>query len=169
MKIAITGHSAGIGQALSNIYIQQGHEVVGLSRRNGYNIKSIPKIADQIEPCDVFINNAQAGFAQTELLFEIWARWKNTEKTIIVISTQMTSFPVTVIPDMELYKLQKDTLEEAIKQLRYKHSKCRLVLVKPGKVNTQPDCTGVDPDVWAQAMIEIIGRQDVSITEVAIG
>lgn len=169
MKIAITGHSAGIGQALFKVYEQQGHEVVGLSRRNGYNIKSIPKIAEQIEPCDVFINNAQSGFAQTELLFEIWTRWKGTAKTIIVISTQMTSYPVSVLPDMELYKLQKDTLEEAIKQLRYKPSKCKLVLVKPGKVNTQSDGMGVDPDVWARAMVDIISRQDVNITEVTIG
>ena len=44
MKIAITGHSAGIGQALAMLYVKQGHEVVGLSRRNGYNIRSIPKV-----------------------------------------------------------------------------------------------------------------------------
>ena len=56
MKIAITGHSAGIGQALSMIYTIQDHEVIGLSRRNGYNIRSIPKVAGMIEPCDVFIN-----------------------------------------------------------------------------------------------------------------
>ena len=69
MKIAITGHSAGIGQALAEAYV--GNDIVGLSRRNGYNIRSTPKVADQIEPCDMFINNAQVGYAQTELLFEI--------------------------------------------------------------------------------------------------
>ena len=58
MKIAITGHSAGIGQALAKIYTEQGHDIVGLSRRTGYNIRSIPKVATMIEPCDVFINNA---------------------------------------------------------------------------------------------------------------
>ena len=29
MKIAITGHTAGIGQALALIYQLQGHEIVG--------------------------------------------------------------------------------------------------------------------------------------------
>ena len=83
MKIAITGHSAGIGQALAKIYTEQGHEVIGLSRRIGYNIRSIPKVASVIESCDVFINNAQVGFAQTELLWEVWNRWRGQNKTII--------------------------------------------------------------------------------------
>ena len=60
-RIAITGHSAGIGQALLKIYETHGHEVVGLSRRNGYNIRSTSKIVEKIRDCDIFINNAQAG------------------------------------------------------------------------------------------------------------
>ena len=75
MKIAITGGTSGIGQAMGNEYEHRGHEVLRLSRRTGHNIRSIPKIADVIDPCDVFVNNAQAGFAQTELLFEMSQRW----------------------------------------------------------------------------------------------
>ena len=41
MKIAITGHSAGIGQALAKQYEARGHEIVGLSKRYGHNIKKI--------------------------------------------------------------------------------------------------------------------------------
>jgi nucleoside-diphosphate-sugar epimerase len=76
MKIAITGHTAGIGQALSTVLQQRGHEIVGLSKRNGHNIRNISKIADLIEPCDLFVNNAQVGYAQTELLYEVWQRWQ---------------------------------------------------------------------------------------------
>ena len=97
MKIAITGGTAGIGQALGNAYESRGHEVVRLSRRTGHNIRVIPKIADAIEPCDLFVNNAQAGYAQTELLFEMAQRWAGTRKHIIVISTMMTQDPVSVI------------------------------------------------------------------------
>jgi NADP-dependent 3-hydroxy acid dehydrogenase YdfG len=168
MKIAITGHSAGIGQALAKIYERQGHEVVGLSRRNGYNIKSLHKIVPQIEICDVFINNAQSGFAQTELLFEIWSKWKDQNKTIIVISTMMTDYPISHIPNLDMYLIQKETLEETVKQLRGKFGKCKLILVKPGKVATQEDGQGVDPDVWAQAMVDIISRSDVKIMDVTI-
>ena len=76
MKIAITGHTAGIGQALAKEYQLDGHDIVGLSKREGNNIRNVPKICDQIESCDVFVNNAQAGYAQTELLFEMTKRWQ---------------------------------------------------------------------------------------------
>jgi short-subunit dehydrogenase len=48
MKIAITGHTAGIGQTLANEYIRLEHEIVGLSKRDGNNIRNIPKIASHI-------------------------------------------------------------------------------------------------------------------------
>ena len=87
MKIAITGGTAGIGQALGNEYEARGHEVLRISRRTGHNIRVTPKLADVIEPCDMFVNNAQVGFAQTELLFEMVRRWTGTRKQIIVVST----------------------------------------------------------------------------------
>ena len=59
MKIAITGHTSGIGQALAKIYADQGHEIVGLSKRNGYDIRHTLKIADLIDSCYLFVNNAQ--------------------------------------------------------------------------------------------------------------
>ena len=117
MKIAITGHSAGIGQALTKIYQSQGHTVVGLSKRDGHNIRNIPKIVANIADCDMFINNAQAGFAQTELLFEIYKLWKGqVGKKIINISTMMVSEPVSPIPGIEMiaYRNQKIALEEEI-------------------------------------------------------
>ena len=57
MKIAITGGTAGIGLALAKLFEESKHELIVLSRRNGYNIRSLPKIAGMIEPCDMFINN----------------------------------------------------------------------------------------------------------------
>jgi len=41
MKIAITGHTAGIGQAFANILESRGHDIVGISRRTGENIRRI--------------------------------------------------------------------------------------------------------------------------------
>ena len=88
MKIAITGHTAGIGKALAEEYQLAGHEIVGLSQREGNNIRNTPKICDQIEPCDMFVNNAQVGYAQTELLFEVWRRWHGQQKYIVNISRE---------------------------------------------------------------------------------
>jgi NAD(P)-dependent dehydrogenase (short-subunit alcohol dehydrogenase family) len=144
MKIAITGHTAGIGQALAEAYY--GHEIVGLSKRDGNNIRNVPKIADQIEPCDVFINNAQAGFAQTELLFEVHRRWEHTQKRIVVISTMMAQHPVSVMEGMDEYRLQKVTLENAVHQLRYKNPQGPgITLVRPGRVE--------DPELWARTLV----------------
>jgi nucleoside-diphosphate-sugar epimerase len=162
MKIAITGHSAGIGHALSTIYIAQGHEVVGLSRRNGYNIRSIPKVAGMIEPCDVFINNAQVGFAQTELMWEVWNRWRGQNKTIINISTQMTDNSVAPREEWDQYIIQKKALELAHSQCQERSLLPKLILIKPGAIATQPGQRPPeyqDVDEYAQETIEYIDGQ----------
>jgi NADP-dependent 3-hydroxy acid dehydrogenase YdfG len=177
MKIAITGGTAGIGQALGNEYESQGHEVLRLSRRTGYNIRVIPKIADQIEPCDMFVNNAQAGYAQTELLFEIAKRWQGTGKRIIVISTMMTQDPVSVLPglDMDAYRIQKVALEEAVSQIRYQQLKIKLTLVRPGMIGTAPERPvppAADVDVWASTLVDILGMADangLAIPDISLG
>jgi len=162
MKIAITGHSAGIGQALSTIYTEQGHEVVGLSRRNGYNIRSIPKLASLIESCDVFINNAQVGFAQTELFWEIWNRWRGQNKTIINISTQMTNNSVALKEEWDQYIIQKKALELAHTQCQERSPLPKLILIKPGAIATQPGQQPPeyqDVNEYAQDTIEYINGQ----------
>lgn len=176
MKIAITGHSAGIGQALSKIYESQGHEIIGLSRRVGYNIRSIPKVVSMIEPCDIFINNAQAGFAQTELLFAVYEAWQQQNKTIINISTMMTSEPNSSLPGLNMmqYYVQKKALEEAIIQLRGLHQWPRLCLVKPGGIATQPGQSSPRPyanvNAWAQQIINVFNSgPDLEVYEIALG
>jgi NADP-dependent 3-hydroxy acid dehydrogenase YdfG len=175
MKIAITGHSAGIGQALAKAY--HGNEIVGLSKRDGNNIRNIPKIADQIEPCNMFINNAQAGYAQTELLFEMAKRWQGTRKHIIVISTMMTQDPASALPglDMDQYRVQKVALEEAVRQIRNRHIGIQLTIVRPGQVATQPTQTvppAADVDAWAKVLISILNMAEANnliVPEISLG
>jgi len=138
MKVAITGHSAGIGQALSKQFEANGHEVVGLSRRNGYNIRSLPKVVGMIEPCDVFINNAQVGYAQTELLFEVWRRWQGQQKYIINIGTAMTDMLLPPKEEWDEYIIQKKALDLATQLLEQRSQWPRLMLIRPGAVATQP-------------------------------
>jgi len=57
-KIAITGHTKGIGLALANYYTDLGIEVVGFSRTNGYDIsKGVDqeRIINESQDCDLFI------------------------------------------------------------------------------------------------------------------
>jgi len=159
MKIAITGHSAGIGQALAKQYEQRGHEIVGLSRRNGYNIRSLPKVADQIESCDWFINNAQSGYAQTELLFEMARRWHNVKgKYIINISTMTTLNPLINEAKLLEYKNQKQALESAHWNLVHSQWWPQMTLVKPGEVLTGehngPKACNVD--IWAEKVVDTL-------------
>jgi len=177
MKIAITGHTAGIGQALAKIYEHQGHTIIGLSRRNGYNIRSITKIVSIVKDCDVFINNAQVGFAQTELLFALYKEWQGlSNKKIINIGSFMISEPVSPLPGIEMteYYVQKLTLEESIKQLRYHHTGPKLCLIKPGMIATQPGQTSprpyADVNIWAQKIIDILDAgKDLEVHELSLG
>lgn len=176
MKIAITGHTAGIGRALSRCYIARGHEIIGLSKRDGHNIRAISKIADLIEPCDMWINNAQSAFAQTELLFEMVQRWQGTKKHIMIISTMMTQEPVCPLPglDMDQYRVQKIALEESIRQIRNRRLGVRLTLVRPGNIATSPNKTvppAADVDRWAETLIKIfeLASPDLVIPEISLG
>lgn len=176
MKIAITGHSAGIGQALSKVYESRGHEIVGLSRRNGYNIRSLPKILNPIRNCDMLINNAQSGYGQVELLFAVWEMWQNDESKIIMnISTMMTIDPVSVIDGLtyDAYRIQKLALEEAFSQLRYKGGP-KLIMVKPGAIATQPNQEPpryANVDEWAMTLVNCLelASPRLLISEISLG
>jgi NAD(P)-dependent dehydrogenase (short-subunit alcohol dehydrogenase family) len=172
MKIAITGHSAGIGQALAEAYV--GNDIVGLSRRNGFNIRSVPKVADAIEPCDMFVSNAQAGYAQTELLFEMVKRWKGTNKEIVVISTMMTQHPISHMEELAEYRVQKIALEEAVRQLRSIEGP-KITLVRPGYIATQPGQTtppAADPNNWARVLVATMNMaraNKLDISDISLG
>ena len=177
MKIAITGHTAGIGQALADEYQLDGHEIVGLSKRDGNNIRNTFKICDQIEPCDIFVNNAQAGYAQTELLFEMANRWQGTKKHIIVISTIMTQDPLSVLPGLEMdqYRIQKVALEESVKQIRNRRLGVKLTIVRPGNIATSPDKTvppAADVKNWARTLLDLFDmakNNDLAIPDISLG
>ena len=87
MKIAITGHTSGIGKALYNRCKEQSlprHEPIGFSRSNGYDINMLTKTLKQFHTratdCDVFVNNAHDKFAQVDLLYALWEEWKDEKK-----------------------------------------------------------------------------------------
>jgi len=177
MKIAITGHTAGIGKALAKEYVSGGHEIIGLSQREGNNIRNTPKICNQIESCDVFVNNAQAGYAQTELLFEMAQRWQGTKKHIIVISTMMTQDPVSNLAGLEMdqYRVQKVALEEAVQQIRHRRVGVKITIVRPGNIATSTDKTvppAADVNNWARTLLDLLDtakNNDLVIPEISLG
>lgn len=183
MKIAITGHSAGIGKSFARKFADHGHEIVGISRRDGYNIRNVPKIIEQILDCDLFLNNAQSGYAQTELLYKIWDLWQNRpEKSIWLISTMMTTLPaVPSIPglsqlSMAEYKNQKRALEDAFYQLKTMARSPSMLLIRPGQVATQPgqvaDRDGANVDRWVDTVVDFYfaaHANNLYIEEISLG
>lgn len=89
MKIAITGHTKGIGKALATEAKLKDYEVKGLSRSTGHDI-TLTSIIDEIKDCDVFINNAYAPYYQTQILKDIIKEWQHQDKLIVNISSKMS-------------------------------------------------------------------------------
>jgi nucleoside-diphosphate-sugar epimerase len=162
MKIAVTGHSAGIGKALAKLLEQRGHEIVGLSKRYGHNIHNISKIADLIEPCDIFVNNAQSHFAQTDLFIAVWRKWRGKDKKIINISTEMVYMEPAPREEWDEYLIQKKTLEHATQMLSMRDKLPKLHIIRPGSIATQPGQTQpeyLDVNEYARSIVSQIDGQ----------
>ena len=142
MKIAITGHRRGIGKAFAENLAARGHEIVGISRSDGENIRRTAHTASIIEPCDMLINNAMSLYAQTELLFEVWHRWSEVKEAhhIWNISTEICSWiedkqtPGLTLRESMQYRNHKMSLELAHRQLEAQASNIKMALIRPGSV-----------------------------------
>lgn len=139
MKIAITGHTAGIGFACQRVFGVE-HSIIGLSRSNGYNICDVDQVAAAAESADVFINNAYCDYQQTYLLEEMFKRWRNQDKIIVNVGSACTTYPRI---EQHLnsapwpYRDHKRSLETLFRQLVKEQAACKLQLVSPGPVDTQ--------------------------------
>ena len=183
MKIAITGHTKGIGKALADAYQSRGHEIVGLSRTTGHDIHNTLSCADLIESCDMFINNAHADFAQTILLVEMAKRWQDTHKHIVNIGSVITrrhasnfaGFDKVPLYEVELYRVEKVALEEAIIRIRNTRTNLKLTLVRPSKTAANKENAAVigaaEVNNWAETLVKIFETAavcDLMIPEISL-
>lgn len=127
--IAITGHTSGFGK-----YVFDNLDAIGLSRSNGYDINDPLKIVEAIKDCDIFINNAFDGFAQTELLYAVFESWKNQNKLIINIGSRSKDFTLREREKSFGYSVEKLALEHASKQLTGTFSYCKVSAIHFGKI-----------------------------------
>ena len=147
-RIAITGHTRGIGEQLWNRLEDRGFELKGFSRSNGYNLLKVStckKVAQEIADwdADVFVNNAYVPDNQVRLLYLMYEHWQNYPRLIINLSAtssdSITNFSqMGYNADWTPYVSDKARLDWASLQLAnmYKKGKCRVSLVKPGFVDT---------------------------------
>jgi len=155
-KIAITGHTRGIGLALTERLDQDNYEVRGYSKSNGFNIlRPNGVIKDIIDwDADVFVNNAYAPEAQSRLLYKIYEQWVDKPKLIINMgatsSDSINNFAqLGYNPDWTPYVSEKARLDWASLQLsnQFKPGMCRVTMIKPGFVDT-------DSTAWLKGLVE---------------
>ena len=91
-KIAIIGHTKGIGKAISVLYKTKNYEVIGLSRSNGYDLTTDQEqIMEKIQGCHLVVINAHAGRGQLNLLKRIYGRHAfDNMKVAVITSTSGT-------------------------------------------------------------------------------
>jgi len=135
MKIAITGHTSGLGKALFKRYSSK-HQVFGYCRSNGFDIRDFSKLAREINVCDIFINNAYDRYSQVDLLREIFNLWQQKNKTIINISS-LASTNLKPLLDQKLspYAVCKIALDAQVKLCQMVKSNCRVINIRPGYFN----------------------------------
>lgn len=135
MKIAITGHTKGIGKALYDHFQTNGHEVLGFSRSNGFELpRDYMTVIAEAKECDVFVNNAYAGNAQALILTQICQfDWANQEKHIINIGSISSLTPIHLQP---MYAANKAGLKRVVGNFQSKQALPRITNLNPGLVDT---------------------------------
>jgi hypothetical protein len=152
MKIAVTGHTSGIGKSIYDYFLQQNNNVIGFSRSNGYDISNKEdrtRICNLSENFDIFVNNAYKNFdnSQELMLTDRLASWKDTEKIIINLSSRWTAGNHKYCHD----KMSIDTICN-----EHLFSKVHLINLKPGLTDTPRVITENGVKLKTKSIVDII-------------
>jgi len=152
MKIAITGHTSGIGKSIYDYFLEQNNDVVGFSRSNGYNITNKDdrlKICNLSEDFDIFVNNAYNNFdnSQELMLTDRLESWKDTEKIIINLSSRWTTGD-------RKYCYDKMAIDNICNEHLF--SKIHLINLKPGLTDTPRVSTDTRVKLKTKSVVDVI-------------
>ena len=134
MSIYITGTTRGLGKALE-FRLQRAfpfNDVYGLNRPD-YNIRKPKEIVEFVKDFDIFVNNAHDGFSQTELLYNLFEANKNRDCIILNIGSVSADGDRK---EVNPYAIEKKALDAACTQLQLVPSKCKVMQVKLGRMET---------------------------------
>jgi len=148
MKIALTGHTKGLGAEIFK-YFNSDHPVLGFSRSNGYDIKSPAdrkKIIKESENADVFINLVHNYYHQTDVLFELYSMWEQQNKLIINIGSSVVDNDNWGLDRLDFieYKNQKIALESMSDLLSKRTSLITIKNYKISEINFQQDVSNLN-------------------------
>ena len=143
LKIAITGHTEGIGKEIYDYFELFGHNVKGFARANGYDLSvDYQKVIDEIIEwdADIVYNNAWSygNQGQLHILKTLHEHWKDKKKSII--STGSASGYAKDKVGNDVYANDKEALSEYAKKsaMLWPHkNKCKVQNVSFGYVQTK--------------------------------
>jgi len=100
MNLLMTGHTSSVGRALCEFY--KDHEIVGISRSSNFDLTDpadIEKVIALSLDCDHFINLANVGHSQCDLLYGVYRLWQENNKPgkIISFGTLATAAPFSLL------------------------------------------------------------------------
>ncbi len=134
MNISITGHTSGLGKTLYDYWGNAGHHVIGYSRQNGFDLNSNLKKIIEDTSFDLFVNNAYSDYKQVDLLYSLYE--KNKERDCIILNIGSASSDGN-IDKIKPYAIEKLALERACFQLQFNSKLCKILLLKPGRMDTK--------------------------------
>lgn len=143
MKIFVTGHTSGIGQAVYNLAKEKGYTVAGGSRSTGFDISN-PDVYPQILEYDVLVNNAYHHSGQLDLLKYIHSHWTNSPKRIINVGSwhkdTLLGRPLSRLN----YNVAKKALETYSFWISDNETLCKSMMYNPGYVDTPLAREGIE-------------------------
>ena len=100
-KIAIIGHTKGIGKAIADLYKKKKYQVIGMSSSNGYDLQcSQVEIMEQLDDCQLVVINAYVGGGRMTLLKRIYGKYLFENKKVAVI-TSTSGTPIGADEDLQ--------------------------------------------------------------------
>lgn len=161
MKVAITGHTSGLGKALKERFESSGHTVIGFCITTGYDISDTEarsRIIAESADCDVFINNAYYPNSQHLMFESAYNAFDNTEKTIINIGSKVIDINLSQHEHDEwlsTYHCDKTALQELVKD-KYLKPNPRILNVLSGLINTNMSSGRKDPKIDVVDVADLI-------------
>lgn len=137
-RVVITGHTRGIGSALTAYFKEKNWTVNGFSKSQGMDISASStqdKILEACQDAHIFVNNAHSDFAQVELLYKVFDQWQDENKWIINLCTDMVPANQWEVVYKQ-YSVEKIALHSASVQLQQQKRKCRILNLRLNHVST---------------------------------
>lgn len=153
-KIAITGHTQGLGKILFDLYRENQYNVYGASRSNGFdfnNVNNISRFLDDIKTYDILINNAPGQF-QSKIFQGIYKIWQGKQKVILNVGSKTTQYSVSKAMEYGAEKSHLDFLTRSAQHFGSEYP--YVLLIRPGffegRRSLNKDVPKLDPKYVAE-------------------